>query len=123
MPSTIAARDALHDLAGVGRTKDRLNRLYAALRTQFSFNRVRDIFYADPRISLRDWEHEAIAAALKKKRHAETQGAIDARAEYRELLDRIARLEAAISLSGAVENRAAGDENGGVRGGDHRAVD
>ena len=103
MPTTFEAHRALIDLAGNGRTKDRLNRAYAALRKSLSFNRVRDIFYADSRISIWQWELDAINEALANKRrahiiHADNE-ANDARREIANMRDRIARLEAAYLLS------------------------
>lgn len=113
MPTTFEAHRALIDLAGEGRPKDRLNRAYAALRSALSFNRVRDIFYADSRISIWQWELDAINEALAKKRRAKIiqadNEANDARKEYAELRDRIARLEAALALSAPDFHREALD--------------
>ena len=119
MPTTLEAHRALIDIAGTGRTKDRLNRAYAALRQSLSFNRVKDIFYNDARISIWQWELDAIHEALAKKHHQHViladNEANDARRELYELQARIARLEAALSLSDADVPRATIDALGSAR--------
>ena len=107
MPTTWEARSRLLELAGDGRAMDRINRAYAALRTwKFTFNRVRDILHADKRIHVWPHEIEAINAAIENKKRAERrakadQEARDARTEYCNVIARLARLEAALSLSDA----------------------
>lgn len=121
---TMEAQRVLLDLAGDGRAKDRMNRAYRALSKSFTWNRVRDIFHADPRISIRDDEMAALVAATKRQQA--DQEARNARVEYHEILDRLSRLEAALSVQDAEFHREAIDQAGAsVRGlgGAGRSVD
>lgn len=74
----------------------------ASRRLGWSFNRVRDIWYGDTRISVRAEEMDQLRAALgEQRRRAEEKAASD---ELRELRARIDRLERLLAASYAHES-------------------
>lgn len=71
----------------VGSVKERLHRAARAL-PELSFNRIRDLFYADQRIRVGSGELDYLRAHVGAKNLKAAQD------EYRELVARVARLEA-----------------------------
>jgi hypothetical protein len=98
--------------------KGRINR--ASRRLGWSFNRARDVWNKDPRISIRGHEIEALRTAARGN---ENKAAAD---ELNELRERIARLEALLARTGADPDRARSDldrRSGGDRRGNGGAQD
>jgi hypothetical protein len=107
MSALVEARDLIRELAEprpVGDTaKAAVRRAYQRLET-WTFNRVRDVWNADPRIRVRGDELDELRQAAAARRNKSHQKA--AADELTELRQRIARLEQLIEQARAPLNRA-----------------
>lgn len=101
MSSLMEAQAHMFTIAGdKGSVKERINRAYARLRKtgRFTYNRVRDIFHAEPRVHI--WAEELDELRSFSSSVLEEE---EARNEYRDAQQFLSQLEAAL--------RVAQDEN------------
>ena len=105
MNALAEARSYIIDASGAsGGVKERIRRA-SRVFDAISFNRVRDIFYADSRVRISAEEIEYLRLVARQRRAKEREK--EAQNEYADLAERVRRLEALAQRAPDVDRAAA----------------